>query len=331
MPVLSICFGLSEVSFLYFDQPSDFRVFNYPYIPYDAVLLKDLLQLLEKTIKVKYTECDVVTCGFPQVLSDFLNPKLTLSLDTLFSKMTKYHGIFVGNFTVVSPLGYLSSSDVSDVEGDDLNSLYNLILYHQIIQTDSFDQLTVDHSVRYFPAHLTSFDGTKPVVFTGDRFNFPFKYDVTSYLLMLDLLKSPGVFKLQLDNANTLSGLTLIDIYNRDNADCTNNYNFENIGTLINSPGSTECLVETEDGTSQMIEVPGNDIFILPMDSAASSRILLKNTNLGTLENRIQGGRVGMIIDTRAKNDPKVFTKAHYAKSYKSWVERLNEALCTYL
>ena len=87
----------------------------------------------------------------------------------------------------------------------------------------------------------------------------------------------------------------------------TRNQKPEQLGTLINSPGETTCLIETDLGTSQLLDVGPGRIAFVPLEMSDQARVVIKSVNLGSIERNVQGGKLGLIIDTRTKNDLKTY------------------------
>ncbi len=330
LALLSIYFGSSEAVFVHIDENRNVKNWKYPYISTNEAFISDLVKLASKEMKIKIEECDILQTGFPEVPGGFLNPKLVMTLDRVASILNNWFSVYANNFQIVSPNGYLSDIEMVRMGYEDINSLSNLVLYRQVIQTDSFDQMSVDHLIRFYPPALTTPDSPKPIIFSGDRFSTAFKGDTASYLFMCDLVKTPGVYEIKMDNNNMLAPLTLAMDYNNGLKDLLLDYPFTNIGTMVNAPGAVECLVETEEGTSQLLDVSSDDLFILPMASGSNTRVLIKNNILGTTERVINGGKLGLIIDTRNKTDKKYFNKGYFEKHLKKWEERITESLCTY-
>lgn len=325
MPILSVYFGSSEVSFLVINGPEDYKVFNYPYISENENFLKDLVKLATKELGIKLSDCDVLTCGFPEVLGGFLNPKMSYSLEKVIPKISNYFTCFVDNFTVITPNGFLSCADISELNAEDVNALSNLLLYRNVIQTDTFDQINVDNMIRFFPKEITSLRTGSSVLFSGDRFSSSFKDDAFSYLLMFDLIKTPGIFQIKLDKNNMLANLVMVSMYNQEFPNLAKDRSFLDVGCLVNAPGGAEILRESQDGSSQLVDVKAGEVFIIPVLENTTSRIVVKSQSLGNVEKIVSGGRLGLIIDTRAKNDPKLFNKGYFERNYKTWETSIEE------
>lgn len=330
MPILSVYFGSSEASFLVINGPEDYKVFNYPYISENEDFLRDLVKLVTKELGVKLSDCDVLTCGFPEVLGGFLNPKMSFSLDNVIPKISNYFTCFVNNFTVITPNGFLSCADITKLDAEDVNALSNLVLYRNVIQTDTFDQINVDNMIRFFPKDITALKSGSAILFSGDRFSSSFKDDAFSYLLMFDLIKNPGIFQLKLDKNNMLANLVMVSMYNQEFPDLAKEHSFSDVGCLINAPGGAEILRESQDGSTQLVDVKAGEVFVIPVLENTTSRIVVKNQALGNVEKTISGGRLGLIIDTRPKSDPKLFNKGYFERNFKSWETSIGETLCTY-
>ncbi len=332
MPVLSIYFGTSEISLLAVNTPVDYRLFNYPYFIKDESFVREVIKLASKELGFKTAGVPIVCSGFPSVYgADFLGAAASATLDMLLPKYTGLTPVFVSPSTVISSGGFYSTLNPSFINDDNLSPYYDMSLYPHIVHVDNLDQLNADHVIRFFSKDLIVSDGSVPVVFTGDRFSTSYKDNTTSFMLLFDLLKSPGVYDIKLDTRNALPNLAMLNAYSPEYSSLVQEYKYDSLGTLVNSPGSVECLVENEDGTSQIIEVAQDSIFTIPMLESSLVRILLKGPGIGSVEKKVRGGRLGLVIDTRIKSDPKTFNIDYFENGYKMWEERVKEALCTYL
>lgn len=332
MPVLSIYFGVSEVSLLAVNTLNDYKFYNYPYFIKDETFIKGLIKLAAKELGYSFSGVPLICCGFPTVFaSEQLGAASSLTLDKIFPKYPGITPVYVSNSTVISSAGFISAQNPSLIDKSTLSSYYASSVYPFIIHADNLDQLKADNLVRFYPPEIIFSENFKPIVFTGDRFSPVHKDTSVSYLLLLDLLKTPGVYEVEIDTKNALANLAMLNMYSPEYNQIIHDYKFDSIGTLINSPGATECLIENSDGTSQVIDVGANDIFIIPMEEAPPVRVFIKNNVLGSIEKKVRGGKLGLIIDTRSKNDPKVFNLKYFEDGFKYWEERIKEALCTYL
>lgn len=330
MSTLSIYFGPSEVSFLAAAAPGDLRFYKYPYYINDESFIKDLIATASKEMGINPTEYNLIGCGFPTVEAACLDLAYISTLDKLISKSSKYFTVLVNIFTLMTPVGFLSAAHTIDTDEEDMNMLFNLALYGHTIYPDNFDQMKIDHSVRFYPPEAVAPDSSKPILFTGDRFSSSIRSVNGSHLFLLDLLKMPGIYEVKIDDKNAFSTLALLSEYDPAYTNALNEYEFESLGTVVNTPGSAECLLSNEDGSSQLFDVKANDIFVIPVEAQATPRLMVKNSVLGTRDVTIKGGSKGLIIDTRIKHDLGVFNKNYFENHFKEWVCRIEETSCTY-
>jgi hypothetical protein len=330
MPTLSIFFSSSEISALFIDEDYSTRSFNYPYISSNEGFIRDVCKLAEKDLGVSISNTELLVTGFPKPYGEFLNPKLFISLEKVASREFGFYPVYTSNFTVVSKSGYSSNIDLSNITTDEVNSLSNLVLYRQVIQTDNFDQFNVDNLVRFLPESIVKPISEEPVIMSGDRFSRSFKRDANSLLLILDLIKIPGKYQVILDKNNLLPCLSLAYYYDGRFGNLIKSFKFDDLGTLINSPGGAEIYVSGNDGTSQLLQVESDKIFILPMAAGVVSKATVKRQGASTQEMLLRGGSLGLIVDTRIKNNAKMFTKDYIEDNLKVWHKALEEALCTY-
>ncbi len=307
-----------------------YKTFTFPYVSDNPAFVKEVLHVACKELKVDIKECQLLVSSFPSASFDYLNPVLSTTLEKLPINLQNIYPIFVSNFTLITPNGFMSAVDTSSLDANEVNSFANLVLYRQIIPNDSFDQYNVDNSIKLYPVELVLPQPNAPVIFSGDRFSTLLKEESSTYMLCFDLIKTPGIFTLKLDHQNVLPNIALSTAYNKENSRLLEDMELTTLGTLINASGRVECLVESEDGSSVLLQVEENDLFIYPMLNGAQSRVLIKNSTLGTIDTTVSGGRVGLIIDTRAKCSQNYFKKKFIAENLKNWVSRIEEALCTY-
>ena len=72
----------------------------------------------------------------------------------------------------------------------------------------------------------------------------------------------------------------------------------EQIGTLINAPGETECLLNSDVGTGQFFEVKKDSFYAVPMLAETGSSLSIKNHTLGNFKKAVIGGRAGLMVNT---------------------------------
>ena len=76
---------------------------------------------------------------------------------------------------------------------------------------------------------------------------------------------------------------------------------FEKLGSFIRTGGACECLFSTGLGDDQLIEIEENKIFVLPVMLESPARLSIKSRDLGTIDIRTTGGKIGLVFDTRSE------------------------------
>ena len=198
-------------------------------------------------------------------------------------------------------------------------------MYPQITQLDELKRFDIDSVARVHRSQLPDIlDTHKPVVFTGCSFcNFSEQLSPLSYILALDLIREHGTFELKLDEHNVLPNLGLINMYDGNLLANVSDYKLTSLGTILNLPGTVECLFESDYGTSQLIDVAKDKLFFVPLEEGSTARIVAKNSLTGTIEKTVTGGKLGFIIDTRDKSGVQDYS----SKKYAPWLKSLKEVL----
>ena len=100
MPILSIYLGRSEVSFLIFNSPEDYKVYNYPYSLTEPDFIKELIKVVSKELKTpNLSKYDLLMCGFPEVPKIDTEPKLSITLDKVATGIKEFYPVFMSNFS----------------------------------------------------------------------------------------------------------------------------------------------------------------------------------------------------------------------------------------
>lgn len=297
MPILSFYEGYSELSFCLYsnDLENSCKMFRFPYT-YSHNLFansfprehfyKDVFNLAGKELGVNIAECDLYTIGFlapPEVPFE-----VTKSV-VLFSSMPENYIYLSSMMFALQNVAH--SFFPTNVEFSDKDFRANLDLYHNIVYYDSRDIVQKDALLRAIVSQNNISVPFSDVTYTGDRLR---EFDINkplTYLLLFDLIRNPGSFYLKMDIENRFAHSLLVP-----DLDVT----AQNLGTLINVPGEVECLYETGFASPQLFELKSNNIFILPLDSTTEARVMLKSGEY-KLEQKITGGSLGLIIDTRDK------------------------------
>ena len=327
MPILSVNIGRSEVSLLAFNSIDDFKVYNYPYVINDPSFLKELIKTASKELKIPtLAKYDLLVCGFPEIPDIGMEAKLAMTLDKVSASIKGFFPVFVSNFSILTASSFLSAAKLEYVDVTLSDFFPNLSIYPYLVPNDSLEQFTLDNFVRFFPNELIANNINVPMVFSGDRFGYMFNNDPLSYMLIFDLVKTLGVYELRVDSNNILANLAMIARYDDKYSNILAEYKFESLGVLINAEGTVEGLIETEDGTRQLFEVKNEQLFVVPL-ALGRNRIVLKNAQLGTIEKTVLGGTLGLIVDTRPKNNPEIYNATYIEKQLNIWANSVKEVI----
>lgn len=291
MYTLSFYEGSSELSFAI-----GRRLFKFPYT-YSKNLFsssftkeqfyKDIFNLAAKELGESLDNCEIYTTG---VLD---HPKVPFKVEKSACILTSLpeNYVYVNNYMIAMKNVFRSFTPLSFYEEED-NLFANMNIFKNIVYSDTFDINVKDKLLRAILASTQLNFSGNGVVLTGDRFiNFNINTPL-SYLLVFDIIRQPGIFYVKLDKRNFLPHMMLLS-YEEE---------FFSLGTLVNSPGETECLYETEVGTSQLITLEPDKLFILPLEAKNEARILVKSSS-GQIDQKVIGGELGVVIDTRSKTE----------------------------
>jgi hypothetical protein len=172
--------------------------------------------------------------------------------------------------------------------------LANFDIYPNVKHLDTQDINIKDNFLRALVSNSPVSIGEGSVLITGERFIDFDKSEAISYLLAFDLLRFPGTYHLKIDKNNVFPHYFMLDML----AEIDDEY--FSVGTIVNSPGPTECLYKSNLGTTQLVTLEENRIFIIPLDKNSEASVLIKNSK-GSIERKVQGGALGVVLDTRDK------------------------------
>lgn len=292
MQKLSFYEGSSELSFCF-----NGALFRYPYT-YSSNLFsnsfskdqfyEDVFGLASRVLDFDMTKVELTTCG---VLK---SPVVAYEAHTNGSVLTKIseNQIYV-NHNLISLENNINFYVPVNFFENESDFMANLNIYLSLVLTETHDVTEQDTLLRAILNSATINIKSGDILLTGEYFTTLSLHKSLSYLFILDLLSTPGLFRVKIDSQNAYPHThmgTLTDIV-------TNK-----MGTLINSPGRTECLYKTDLGTSQLIDLKPEKLFILPLDENSEGTILVK-TSKTQFEEKIYGGGLGVVIDTRDKSN----------------------------
>lgn len=308
MPILSFYEGYTELSFGVFEDKIDAEVaniFRFPYtysnnlfensFPRDK-FYKDVFSVAGKELNFDLKNCALYNASFLSVPELPFESKKSTSVFSNLSNSV----IYVSSQMIALNKEFYSYMPF-DANIGDMNFRMNLDMYHNIISLDSHDVVLKDALLREIIQRSTFNLESGEFILTGDRFREFAHNPSLTYLLIFDLIKDPGVFFLRLDKDNLYAHSVSIE-------DSTLSYPY--IGTLINIAGNVECLYETEVGTSQLFDLKEDNIFMLPLNPGSDAKIMVKSSNQ-SFEQKVLGGSLGVVIDTREKTKHTEFKEVY--------------------
>lgn len=318
MPTVSIYFGVSNVSFLFTNSElTEFEFFNFPYVYSQSLLsnyvsdkdfYKNLILEVFKTKKKKQSDYDFVISGFLE-FPDLGLPKAEyVSMSQLMSEAESFYPVMVNNYSVITKSSFTSSVPTAPVLRDQDEAEYyaNLSIYPNLVTSEIATQIDIDGNIMQLASdssiNLIGGDAVKnnvPLVFTGCRFAQRMCAPELNYLLAMDLINSPGIYGFSLDTRNIALVLLALSAVKSVPLGYDLNSNFEHEGTIIKTYGPCECLVSSDFGTSQLLQLPKNSIQVLPFRDADKLKLNLKSEATQTIEKSVRGGHLGLIFDTR--------------------------------
>ena len=318
MPVLSVYIGSSCVNALLYVDDSEYSFLSFPFAYSDALFsnyvsvdefYKGVLDYFCKQEKAKLSDCDIVlTTDTPHNLSK-IGAKMVLGLGEVFTSMSHYFPLMIDSCSIITPRDSLSYVDLKraniinsdEVEDVEMDYYANLALYPQVVPPDMPARMEIDKAISAKTyAYPLTFNSESPLVFTGPRFMRHFssgEHEELDYMLMLSLLNSAGIYDIYVDR--DMSAILLAMLRTYLNSETTAHDTVKKVGVVIDSNGPIECLVTSEIGTSQLVEIEKNRIFIVPLGEREKAKILVKSSSFGTVEKYVEGGKLGLIFDTR--------------------------------
>ena len=304
MPTLAAYFGTSVSSFL-IRNGQDLEFVKFPYVYSKGLFSNQCTKpqfyryLIETTLrerKMSLGSCEVSVCGFLEPPEFAFGPTVSCSVVDTISSSNDFYPVFVaGSSLITKDIISSFSSFVSKKSKNDIDPNYfsNLAIFPQMVPTDLSAQANLDEDVSTKIPGGLNISSDIPVVFTGDRFAQNVSDRGLSYILMLELIKSAGIYDLYLDTNNKVSLVNLLE-REFDTLSYTSR-----VGTFINTTSGVECLLSTGVGDDQLFEVKKDHIYVMPLTSEGEVRLSVKSADLGSREVKVSGGTLGLIFDTR--------------------------------
>jgi hypothetical protein len=312
--LLACYFDVSDVSFaLVTNQTQEVKFFNFPYSYSDeafsnqineADFNKVVIETILKSNKIKLSEVEIITAGLMDPAKISLETAFSIRIPTLLQDIEGTYPIIVNDFSVLtkdSILSYeLCSQKKLNLDGGESDEMANLSVYPQLIPIDIPTTTVLDREISEKIKSLNlEYSQRQHIVFSGSRFSRPVMFEYLDWMLAIDLVRKPGIHLLSLDRKNCVPLFSLIRKYKPEIILDTALY-LEPLGTLVNSPGETECLLNSDLGTGQFFAVKKDSIYIVPVLKDSRESLAIKNRVIGNLEEFVVGGSVGLIVNTGA-------------------------------
>jgi hypothetical protein len=324
MSLITAHFDVSGVSFLIKKDKKSTEILNFPYV-YSKGLFSNQCdesdfysKLLEKIMidrGIKPSTCNIVTCGFIEPPNLNIKTKLSVGVVDLIEKADEIIPVFVNNSALITK-GYISSkSDIREYVGaeksesdfGEFNDIANAAIFPQLVPSDVSSQISVDTEVYgRIPKNL-KFESGRKIIFTGGRFSQNILDKELNYILALDMLRGLGVFNIYLDTSNFFSLYRATQLYDKEMVGDLFEY-IEDSGLFIRTGGACECLLSTGVGDDKFIEIEENKVFVLPLKVENPAKVSIKSRDLGTIDLRATGGRIGLVFDTRASGSGSIYS-----------------------
>lgn len=310
--LLACYFDVSDVSFVLLSLDSNkVDFFNFPYVysseafsnqTSEAGFNKEVINAFIKSKKIKTSGLEIITAGFMEVPLVDLETKLSVKLISLIQEFKENYPFVVNDFSVLTRDAILAYEPClgksQSQEGGANNELANISIYPQLIPTDIPTMAGLDKCIseKVNQAELAYLTKQK-LTFSGSRFSRPTVYEYLDWILAFDLVRKPGIYEIFLDRKNVIPLFGLISNYRPEITLDPKPY-LELLGTLINSPGETECLLTSSVGTKQFFAVKKDNFYVMPMLSETGSSLSIKNHVVGNLQEVVIGGRAGLVVNT---------------------------------
>ncbi len=314
MPFLCSFTDLHGISLLLYKSPEEFWFKNFSYV-YNAAIFStsftedafylNLFTSFCKEHDVNLSSCDVLLTGFLEAPKLGIPVKLTKSLYEVFVNVKGSYPILINNTSIFTPDFCFSNStlkphrksvEFGDVDEDNYYS--NLEIYPQLVTNEISTQIDLDSNIASLMDEKSILSADLPLVFCGSRFSRISIFAELDYLLMLNLIREPGIYEIKRDMFNATILSTLLNIYDEK---INIRPEITKAATVISSPSALECMIKTDEGTSQLVQLEKDKTTVVPLPKGERAKIMVKSYHLGTVEHEIIGGGVGLVFDTRVE------------------------------
>lgn len=311
MPILAAYIGAHDVTGLIYKSSEDYSFWSYPYVyspelfsafTTETSFYRYLFDQMCKDKGLKCSDCDIILSGFLQPPKLEIGLKMYVSMYELMMRTENYYPVMINNYAIASKDQIFSSKPLEDIEEtNDLteeNFYANLSLYPQVVVSDLVSRVDMDskllQSVQSFKV-----PADKPIVFLGSRFNDLHGISDINSMLILQLLQDSGIYDVYLDVQSKTLLTSMLRMYlGKDSG--IGDYP-EKLATIVSLSGNLECLISSQIGTSQIIDLEKDKIFVLPLPKDERTKIMLKSPGKPSIERIVGGGKSGIIFDTRSQ------------------------------
>ncbi|OGC46297.1 hypothetical protein A2V49_00330 [candidate division WWE3 bacterium RBG_19FT_COMBO_34_6] len=340
MPILSLNFGRSNFSALYLDENNNQTYWTYRYTYLKALyshfytrdqFYTDIFNLFLKTNKIKTGSVAVIATGYDLPITIGSDITFSLPINEILSKIDNFNCIYIDKDKIITR-NSVSDNNVdlnSILSSRERNFMANYEFYKNISPTNlsQFEAILSNiYNVISFQNVLLGLPPNKRLLFISDLFNEKkHEYLSLSYFYLLSMITGKGVTKISLDESDKIIHLNLMRAYKSEYASIAESYMPSDLGTLINYPSEVSCLIKNEMSSPQLVDIKLGQIFFLPVDESAYLTINLKSGS-DLLEQKVSGGKIGIIIDTRVK-DPLFYKNEDIKKDIELNLKNLEEVL----
>jgi len=314
MPILAAYIGAHDVTGLIYKSPDEYTFWSYPYVyshelfsafTTETAFYRYLFEQMCKESGLKLSECDVILSGFLQPPKLELGLKMYVSMYELLLRCENYYPIMINNYALATKDQMFSSKPLEDIaEALDLteeNFYANLSLFPQVVVSDLVSRVDMDAKLLKTVQNF-KINSDKPLVFLGSRFNDIHGISDVNMMLVLQILQGTGIYEVYIDVYSKTILTNLLKLYLGKEPGISDHP--EKLATIVSIPNNLECLIASQIGTSQIIDLEKDKIFVLPLPKDERTKILLKPQGNPQIEKIVSGGTAGVIFDTRVqKND----------------------------
>ncbi|MBP7927709.1 hypothetical protein KAZ57_01010, partial [Patescibacteria group bacterium] len=226
MPVLALHFGESKVYTLLVQDDFTFATMSFDYVylpnvyaPYvsEQQFYSEAVTLILKSYGVAKTSIEIIATGFPIVPTISTPYKLALPINELLSKLPDLSAtafFVINNFSFFANGNFASGFPYYSIDQEEL---FNLPMYN--FCDDEFDKTFLNRLLHYHIANLAQATYRLPapikgqkspveattLLFTGEQFSVHTRERRSMLmLLILDIMRSPGMYSLKVDDSNML-------------------------------------------------------------------------------------------------------------------------------